>query len=132
MADGLQATDLFVSGREAPRLDAVFVTMEPGQRWAVIGPNGAGKTTLLLCLAGILRPQRGEVTHRGQAVLGLAGGRRVWRQVERGPRGGSPGHGADGGGPPLCLHAGHPLRRGAPPHSHRRRPGPGKPRAAAR
>jgi ABC-2 type transport system ATP-binding protein len=32
-----------------------------GERVAVIGPNGAGKTTLLSILAGILRPDEGEV-----------------------------------------------------------------------
>lgn len=77
MADGLLATGLFVPGREAPRLDGVSVAMEPGERWAVIGPNGAGKTTLLLCLAGILRPERGEVRHGGEAVAAMPIARRV-------------------------------------------------------
>jgi ABC-2 type transport system ATP-binding protein len=34
----------------------------PGELVAVIGPNGAGKTTLLSILAGIQRPDAGEVT----------------------------------------------------------------------
>ncbi|RUO18595.1 ABC transporter ATP-binding protein [Aliidiomarina haloalkalitolerans] len=33
----------------------------PGQLVAVVGENGSGKTTLLKLLAGILRPQAGEV-----------------------------------------------------------------------
>jgi cobalt/nickel transport system ATP-binding protein len=36
-------------------------TIESGQRVGLIGPNGAGKTTLFLCLAGVLRPQSGNV-----------------------------------------------------------------------
>jgi ABC-2 type transport system ATP-binding protein len=38
------------------------VTFElPGGIGAVLGPNGAGKSTLLKVLAGLLRPDRGEV-----------------------------------------------------------------------
>jgi ATPase subunit of ABC transporter with duplicated ATPase domains len=33
-----------------------------GERWAVMGENGAGKTTLLKMVAGVLQPDRGEVT----------------------------------------------------------------------
>jgi heme exporter protein A len=39
----------------------VSFTLEAGDSLAVFGPNGAGKTTLLRVLAGLLRPQRGEV-----------------------------------------------------------------------
>ncbi|GAA5123123.1 hypothetical protein GCM10023320_34450 [Pseudonocardia adelaidensis] len=32
-----------------------------GEAVAVTGPSGSGKSTLLHCLAGILRPDEGEV-----------------------------------------------------------------------
>jgi iron complex transport system ATP-binding protein len=38
----------------------------------IVGPNGAGKTTLLRCLAGLRRPSRGEVAHRGRSFAGLS------------------------------------------------------------
>jgi ABC-2 type transport system ATP-binding protein len=46
-------------GRTALR--GVDVTANPGELLAVIGPNGAGKTTLLSILAGIVRPDEGEI-----------------------------------------------------------------------
>ena len=45
----------------------VDVTMEVyrGEFIAIMGPNGSGKTTLLRAIAGMIRPQRGEVMVKG-------------------------------------------------------------------
>lgn len=37
------------------------LTIEPGQIWTLVGPNGSGKSTALRCLAGLERPEDGEV-----------------------------------------------------------------------
>jgi ABC-2 type transport system ATP-binding protein len=57
----LEALD--VTKRFGPRaaLRDVSLTAARGELVAVIGPNGAGKTTLLSILAGIQRPDAGEV-----------------------------------------------------------------------
>ncbi|MGA7756674.1 MAG: ABC transporter ATP-binding protein [Ilumatobacteraceae bacterium] len=48
----------------------------PGVTFGVVGSNGSGKSTLLKCLAGILRPERGSVSHTGRlsALLELGAG----------------------------------------------------------
>jgi ABC-2 type transport system ATP-binding protein len=52
--------------REALR--GVSFSAGPGELVAIIGPNGAGKTTLLSILAGIARPDEGEVASSDGAV----------------------------------------------------------------
>src|SRR6185436_8449497 len=39
--------------------------------YALIGPNGAGKSTLLNLLSGIYQPDAGELTFRGENLIGL-------------------------------------------------------------
>ena len=47
--------------------DVTFV-VEDGEFVCVVGPSGCGKTTLLKCVAGLLRPTRGETILRGKRV----------------------------------------------------------------
>ena len=44
--------------------------VEDGEFVCVVGPSGCGKTTLLKCVAGLLRPTRGEIVLRGKRVTG--------------------------------------------------------------
>ncbi|MER5435944.1 ATP-binding cassette domain-containing protein [Streptomyces sp. NPDC002588] len=52
-------------------LDGVDLVVPPGRVTAVVGPNGAGKSTLFHCLAGTLRPARGEVLFGGRDITRL-------------------------------------------------------------
>ena len=49
--------------------DATF-RAEPGQIVGLLGPNGAGKTTTVAMIAGILKPDRGEVRIHGKVIRG--------------------------------------------------------------
>lgn len=52
-------------GKDRPVLRDVSVGVAAGRMLAVTGSSGAGKTTLLSALAGLLRPQSGQVTVDG-------------------------------------------------------------------
>ncbi|MFF5304384.1 ATP-binding cassette domain-containing protein [Streptomyces sp. NPDC013161] len=52
-------------------LDGVDLVVRAGQVTAVVGPNGAGKSTLFHCLAGTVRPARGQVRLGGWDITRL-------------------------------------------------------------
>jgi putative ABC transport system ATP-binding protein len=64
----LQARDLALSFGATPALRGASLTVDRGEVLAVMGPSGSGKSTLLHCLAGILRPDGGEVWFAGRRI----------------------------------------------------------------
>ncbi|MGH9063972.1 MAG: ABC transporter ATP-binding protein [Acidimicrobiales bacterium] len=59
---GLTVSDVTVSFGGLTALDAVSLSVDPGEIVGVIGPNGAGKTTLFNVICGFVAPDRGELT----------------------------------------------------------------------
>lgn len=64
----LAGHDLHKSFGGTHALRGAGVTLAAGEIVAVIGPSGSGKSTLLHCLAGILRPDAGEVCLAGRRI----------------------------------------------------------------
>lgn len=60
-------------------LKGVSLTVDHGETLFLVGPSGAGKTSLLYTLAGLERPNEGDVIINGQALYGL--GRREQARV---------------------------------------------------
>ncbi|MGI5169695.1 ribosomal protection-like ABC-F family protein [Spirillospora sp. CA-253888] len=56
-----------------PVLDGVSLTVAPGERAGIVGENGSGKSTLLRLIAGVERPDAGEVTVQADGGVGHLG-----------------------------------------------------------
>jgi putative ABC transport system ATP-binding protein len=66
-----------------PALRGAHIAVRTGEILAVMGPSGSGKSTLLHCLAGILRPDAGEVWFDGMRVDSLSEKERTELRRER-------------------------------------------------
>lgn len=75
--DLLIGTELHKRFGKTTALDGVSMSVGPGEIVAVMGPSGSGKSTLLHCLAGILRPDGGEVIFDGARIDSLGEGPRT-------------------------------------------------------
>jgi putative ABC transport system ATP-binding protein len=64
----VQARGLVRSYGLTPALRGVTLDVQEGEILAITGPSGCGKSTLLHCLAGIMRPDAGEVIYRGERI----------------------------------------------------------------
>jgi putative ABC transport system ATP-binding protein len=72
----LAALDLHLSFGPTKALAGASVQVRPGEVLALLGPSGSGKSTMLHCLAGILRPDAGQVRYRGARLDDLSPDRR--------------------------------------------------------
>ncbi len=52
-------------------VDGVSLTVEEGSIVGLIGPNGSGKSTLFSVIAGVYKPDKGEVWFNGERIDGL-------------------------------------------------------------
>jgi ABC-type sugar transport system ATPase subunit len=77
---GLGFRDIHKSFGAIKAVDGVSFVVTEGEAHALVGENGAGKSTLLKILAGLVAPDAGEVTWRGE-TLRVSGPREA---IERG------------------------------------------------
>jgi heme exporter protein A len=68
-ADGLMVDKVHVWRGDRHVLQGVSTQVRPGELLHVSGPNGTGKTTLLRVVSGLLRPEQGSVSWRGQSIV---------------------------------------------------------------
>lgn len=67
----LEARNLHKAFGRTEALRGVSVSFDAGEVVAVTGPSGSGKSTLLMCLAGIMRPEAGQVRYAGEDLTDL-------------------------------------------------------------
>ncbi|MFI6792566.1 ABC transporter ATP-binding protein [Nonomuraea sp. NPDC050383] len=68
MNDVLAGRELTKRFGQTVALAGVDMTVRSGEAVAIMGPSGSGKSTLLHCLAGIMRPDSGEVRLEGTRI----------------------------------------------------------------
>ena len=51
-------------------LDGADMVLSDGDFVGLIGPNGSGKTTLINCIAGMLKPDKGQIRFREKLITG--------------------------------------------------------------
>lgn len=64
----LQAKEVKKSFGLTPALQGSDLAVKHGEILAVMGPSGSGKSTLLHCLAGIIKPDSGEIWFNGSRL----------------------------------------------------------------
>lgn len=68
----LVAEDLGLRFGSTQALSSASLEVRAGEVLALMGPSGSGKSTLLHCLAGILRPDTGDVLFEGRSLTALS------------------------------------------------------------
>ncbi len=69
MSTLLEARQLKKRYQDLVAVDGVSFSVEAGQMTGLLGPNGAGKTTTVSMMAGLTRPDAGEVIVNGRKLL---------------------------------------------------------------
>jgi len=54
-----------------PGLRGIDLSIREGEFFSLLGPSGSGKTTLLRLIAGLLKPQAGQVDYSGAGGIGM-------------------------------------------------------------
>lgn len=67
----LSTSDIVKRFGNVQALAGVTLNIAAGETVAIMGPSGSGKSTLLHCLSGVLAPDEGAVTFRGETISSL-------------------------------------------------------------
>ncbi len=71
MDELLSARGLSLKYGSVSALRDVSMCLHAGEMVAILGPSGSGKSSLLHCLAGIIRPDSGEITVSGRSLVNM-------------------------------------------------------------
>jgi neutral amino acid transport system ATP-binding protein len=72
MTRSLETVELTKAFGGVIALDGATVSFKHGKVNALIGPNGSGKTTFFNCVTGMIKPDSGRASYRGEDITGKA------------------------------------------------------------
>ena len=87
MSNILEIKNLEVSYGGINAVKGVSLDVEEGKIVTLVGSNGAGKSTILRSIAGIVKPQKGEILFNGENILGLPADKVVAKGITLVPEG---------------------------------------------
>jgi NitT/TauT family transport system ATP-binding protein len=59
------------NGQEITILENIDLNLKTGEIVALLGPSGSGKSTLMRMVAGLIAPTHGQISYRGEPLVGL-------------------------------------------------------------
>ena len=87
MSNILEIKDLQVSYGGINAVKGVSLQVEQGKIITLVGSNGAGKSTILRSIAGIVKPQSGEILYEGKDISGMSADKIVSKGITLVPEG---------------------------------------------
>jgi putative ABC transport system ATP-binding protein len=73
--NAIEAHDVYLSFGSSPTrvqiLKGVSLEVTVGETLAIVGKSGSGKSSLLMCLAGLERPESGQILVEGQDITAM-------------------------------------------------------------
>ncbi len=79
----IDATGLEKRFGETAALRGADLMLNKGELLVVSGPSGSGKSTLMLCMAGVVRPDVGDVRFNGTSIWGMKASERAMLRRRR-------------------------------------------------
>ena len=68
MTSQLEIENIDVRYDDNQVLDRISYSLEPGTIGCILGPSGCGKTTTLRCIAGLEKPEEGDIVIDSQQL----------------------------------------------------------------
>src|SRR4030065_493577 len=77
----IKIENLFKKFGNVAAVNHVWLEVKQGEILTLLGPSGCGKTTTLRCIAGLERPDEGDIRIDGKTVV--CAGRRIYLDPEK-------------------------------------------------
>ena len=83
----LMVDDIYCGYDGVPVIHGISLEVYPGELVAIVGTNGAGKTSIMKTIAGLITPEKGSVSFKGEVITGLPAHQTVRRGISYVPEG---------------------------------------------